>query len=294
MVTTDDYNAFKKILTTDPGTLPKGTRRQQSWLQSVGLGTSLLEGDQLITCPNCRGSGIREIHTELVALIPYNDERLKPRWTKVKILLALLICGIIIGALTYIFFPGHVAVTSTNAEIVNATIVEIDWINPANNSGKSQIFWKVDITVENQNRVLTINIDKLDVYLRIDAWDRSMVGNETYSNFTVGANSKLSRSYYLQTPDHHKGPKGTANYSDAVLNCRCCNQYHTWGDLFVLTSATLRYTLKIAGFDYFSSFISSEEKAYSSNCNYFDNIGKLNISCESFNTCFVHGDLDYM
>ena len=85
-----------------------------------------------------------------------------------KILLALLICGIIIGALTYIFFPGHVAVTSTNAEIVNATIVEIDWINPANNSGKSQIFWKVDITVENQNRVLTINIDKLDVYLRID------------------------------------------------------------------------------------------------------------------------------
>ena len=109
-----------------------------------------------------------------VALIPYNDERLRPRYTKCKILLALIVCAVIIGVSVYIFLPGKVIVKTTNITIVNASIA-----SPRNymtmfdlyggrtdENDRSNMTWKVDVTVENRNRYLSITVNELKVDLK--------------------------------------------------------------------------------------------------------------------------------
>ena len=115
-----------------------------------------------------------------VALIPYNDERLKPRRTKMKILCALLICGFVLGLLTYMFLPGDVVVVPIDARIVNASIAQTNWVLENKHWGTSQIYWKVNITVQNHNRVLTITVDMLNVLLKIDVSEQRDVDDVFY------------------------------------------------------------------------------------------------------------------
>lgn len=104
-----------------------------------------------------------------MALIPYTDERLQPRYTKCKIMFALLVCAVIIGIATYIFLPGKVMVKATNMTIVNASIVD----GGAGIGNFSKVTWRIGIEVENKNRFLPITVSQLNISLK--AWDVSFL-----------------------------------------------------------------------------------------------------------------------
>nr|CAB3267027.1 transmembrane protein 106B [Phallusia mammillata] len=74
------------------------------------------------TCPTCNGTGriAKEQEDELVALIPYNDRRLKPSRTKFYVLLAVVICLLLCGLVLFFLLPR--AVTITEGQIVNYNV----------------------------------------------------------------------------------------------------------------------------------------------------------------------------
>ncbi|KAF6299960.1 transmembrane protein 106A [Rhinolophus ferrumequinum] len=65
-----------------------------------------------VTCPTCQGSREipRELEKQLVALIPYGDQRLKPRHTKLSVFLAVLICLLTSSLSIFFLFPRSIAV----------------------------------------------------------------------------------------------------------------------------------------------------------------------------------------
>nr|XP_005291963.1 transmembrane protein 106C [Chrysemys picta bellii]XP_005291964.1 transmembrane protein 106C [Chrysemys picta bellii]XP_023962107.1 transmembrane protein 106C [Chrysemys picta bellii]XP_023962108.1 transmembrane protein 106C [Chrysemys picta bellii] len=69
-------------------------------------------GRDSITCPTCQGTGCipTEQVNELVALIPYSDQRLRPQRTKLYVLLSVLLCLLISGLVIFFLFPHSVLV----------------------------------------------------------------------------------------------------------------------------------------------------------------------------------------
>ncbi|XP_053120896.1 transmembrane protein 106A [Hemicordylus capensis] len=65
-----------------------------------------------VTCPTCQGTGRipREQEQQLVALIPYGDQRLKPRRTKLYVSLTVAICLLVTCLMMYFLFPRSIAV----------------------------------------------------------------------------------------------------------------------------------------------------------------------------------------
>ncbi|XP_014689293.1 transmembrane protein 106A isoform X1 [Equus asinus] len=82
-------------------------------------------GASFVTCPTCRGSGEipRELEKQLVALIPYGDQRLKPRHTKRSVFLAVLICLVTSSLMVFFLFPRSIAVQPAG---VNSSTVAFD------------------------------------------------------------------------------------------------------------------------------------------------------------------------
>lgn len=93
-----------------------------------------------VNCPTCQGTGRvpRTQQQELVALIPYDDDRLKPKrtalWVSLGVFTAIFLCAIVAGLLTFILVPRNVVVefvpiirnnvsfTDANETIMNLTI----------------------------------------------------------------------------------------------------------------------------------------------------------------------------
>uniref|UniRef100_A0A8C7B473 Transmembrane protein 106A n=1 Tax=Neovison vison TaxID=452646 RepID=A0A8C7B473_NEOVI len=78
-----------------------------------------------VTCPTCQGSGEipKELEKQLVALIPYGDQRLKPRRTKLFVFLAVLICLVISSLIVFFLFPRSIAVQPAG---LNSSTVAFD------------------------------------------------------------------------------------------------------------------------------------------------------------------------
>ncbi|KAK1786448.1 hypothetical protein P4O66_018136 [Electrophorus voltai] len=64
-------------------------------------------GRDSVTCPSCQGTGRipREQENQLVALIPYSDQRLRPRRTKLYVLLSVLLCILLFVLAGFFLFP---------------------------------------------------------------------------------------------------------------------------------------------------------------------------------------------
>lgn len=85
-------------------------------------------GANFVTCPTCQGTGKipRELEKQLVALIPYGDQRLKPRHTKLFMFLAVLVCLVTTFLLSFFMFPRSMDVPSLH---LNSSIVVSDDTN---------------------------------------------------------------------------------------------------------------------------------------------------------------------
>ncbi|XP_073418728.1 transmembrane protein 106A isoform X2 [Dendrobates tinctorius] len=84
-----------------------------------------IEESATVTCPTCRGTGRipRGQEKELVALIPYSDQRLKPRRTKLYVALAVSCCILVFFLVVFFLYPRSVTLYHAG---VNSSVVTYD------------------------------------------------------------------------------------------------------------------------------------------------------------------------
>ncbi|KAL6083332.1 hypothetical protein STEG23_033027 [Scotinomys teguina] len=65
-----------------------------------------------VICPTCLGNGEipQELEKQLIALIPYGDQRLKPRHTKLSVCLAVIICLLTFSLTIFFLYPRSIVV----------------------------------------------------------------------------------------------------------------------------------------------------------------------------------------
>lgn len=87
-----------------------------------------------VPCPTCRGAGSipKEQENQLVALIPVQDDRLKPRRTCLYVSLAITVCLLTAGLLIFFMFPRDVKI-SNNVTLLLPRNLTIDLKNEAVN-----------------------------------------------------------------------------------------------------------------------------------------------------------------
>ncbi|NWW48945.1 T106A protein, partial [Pedionomus torquatus] len=118
-----------------------------------------------VRCPTCRGTGRvpGEQEKQLVALIPYGDQRLKPRRTKLYVCLAVTICLLTTSLGIFFLFPRSIAVlpVGINASSVgfnaNATTVYLNVtnvLNITNNNFYPVTAVQLDVEVLHQSLVV--------------------------------------------------------------------------------------------------------------------------------------------
>ncbi|KAM3823152.1 transmembrane protein 106A-like isoform 1-T3 [Vipera latastei] len=109
-----------------------------------------------VTCPTCQGTGRipREQEQQLVALIPYGDQRLKPRRTKLYVFLTVAICLLTTCVMMYFLFPRSVAVLPSG---LNASTISFD------NSTSSIILNMTNILNVTNNNFYPVYVAQLDI-----------------------------------------------------------------------------------------------------------------------------------
>ncbi|KAM9716322.1 transmembrane protein 106A [Menidia menidia] len=112
---------------------PDGTEKIKSLRHFPPYGS--INGD---TCPTCRGTGRipRGQEAQLVAVIPCNDVRLKPRRTKLYVFVSMAMCLLVCCLILFFFFPRSVRLTPVSVQSVTVYFtndtVEMDVVNLIN------------------------------------------------------------------------------------------------------------------------------------------------------------------
>lgn len=90
-----------------------------------GVPYEKVAGTGFVTCPTCQGNGeIRqELEKQLVALIPYGDQRLKPKHTKLSVCLAVSICLLAFSLTIFFLYPRSIVVQPVG---LNSSTVAFD------------------------------------------------------------------------------------------------------------------------------------------------------------------------
>ncbi|XP_034551837.1 transmembrane protein 106C [Notolabrus celidotus] len=84
-------------------------------------------GRDSITCPTCQGTGrISYQVNELVALIPYSDQRLQPQRTKLYVVLSIVLCLLASSLGAFFLFPRSVVVVDDG---IHSVTVQFDTSN---------------------------------------------------------------------------------------------------------------------------------------------------------------------
>ncbi|XP_061123346.1 transmembrane protein 106B-like [Syngnathus typhle] len=77
-------------------------------------------GRDSVTCPTCQGTGRipRGQENQLVALIPYSDQRLRPRRTKLYVTASVVVCLLLSSLAVFFLFPRSVDVAYVGVKSV--------------------------------------------------------------------------------------------------------------------------------------------------------------------------------
>ncbi|XP_073438212.1 transmembrane protein 106B [Dendrobates tinctorius] len=83
-------------------------------------------GKDSVTCATCQGTGRipRGRENQLVALIPYSDQRLRPRRTKLYVTVSVIVCLLLSGLAVFFLFPRSVDVQYVGVKAVYVTYDE--------------------------------------------------------------------------------------------------------------------------------------------------------------------------
>uniref|UniRef100_UPI00358EDC74 transmembrane protein 106B-like n=1 Tax=Myxine glutinosa TaxID=7769 RepID=UPI00358EDC74 len=131
-------------------------------------------GRDSVTCPTCQGTGRipREQENQLVALIPYSDQRLKPRRTKLYMAISVIICLLISSLIIFFLFPRSVDV------VTNGIKSDIVWMDNIQKILHINITSSLNITNNNYFPVSVMNVTSHVQYLK------TVIGTAQVNNVT--------------------------------------------------------------------------------------------------------------
>jgi hypothetical protein len=106
---------------------------QQSGLQDVSVNETIEPKRVTNTkCPTCNGTGkVNKNENKLVALIPVDDSRLKPKRIWLWIILTIILCGSLATLLTFLLVPRAITVSN---DIVNVKPYNITYLTGQNST----------------------------------------------------------------------------------------------------------------------------------------------------------------
>uniref|UniRef100_A0A915PWW9 Exocyst complex component 8 n=1 Tax=Setaria digitata TaxID=48799 RepID=A0A915PWW9_9BILA len=177
---------------------------------SIGY-TELMEGS--VPCPSCKGSGRipKELEETLVALIPVNDDRLKPKRTWLYVLCVVLGCLLLAGVVIFLLVPRAIYLSSLRPPVEIITVFD---------HTKSYISFHFmnEFNISNANyysvKVLNSSATVLSKFL---PWSTDVIG--------IGGNTtavligpRTSREYTLQFNNTVTLKDGVAEYCQAPFS----------------------------------------------------------------------------
>lgn len=152
---------------------------------------NLLTDRDTVPCPTCRGAGtIHADDSSLVALIPVKDERLKPKRTKLKIAIAIILTLLICGVTLYFLFPRSPTIRLVSITQYNASIPD---------TGDAYILFKNHYAVKNENFV---SVDLTSISLTVTHQKVQVAGPDPFYKFrtkTVDLRSSTNFDVYINT-----------------------------------------------------------------------------------------------
>ncbi|XP_022079954.1 transmembrane protein 106B-like [Acanthaster planci] len=123
----DRNNTANKLLEEKTNPLEQKTNPLSPTGSGRGIGSSTYSYEELssgLMCPTCQGTGKipRGQEDDLVALIPYNDKRLKPRRTWLYVSLSILFCVVLAGILCAFLIPRSIEVVHDNVTTLHVDL----------------------------------------------------------------------------------------------------------------------------------------------------------------------------
>uniref|UniRef100_A0A0M3HWQ1 LEA_2 domain-containing protein n=2 Tax=Ascaris TaxID=6251 RepID=A0A0M3HWQ1_ASCLU len=173
--------------------------------------TELMGGS--VPCPSCKGSGRipKEMEETLVALIPVNDDRLKPKRTWAYVLCGILVCILLAGGAIFLMVPRAVDLSSVRPpiEIINVFDHDADHIS---------FYFLNAINISNANyySVRVVN-SSATIISKFQPWSSDVVGEGGNASSTmVGPRSRNKHLLEFNNTVTLKG--GVAEYCQAPFS----------------------------------------------------------------------------
>lgn len=182
---------------TEEPDLTKGMERTRTLKQFPPYGS--MNGNSTgETCPTCRGTGRipRGHEDQLVAVIPCNDVRLRPRRTKLYVCISMAVCLLLCCLILFFLFPR--SVTLTPVSVLSVTV----YFTP--NTVDMEVTNLINISNENFVPVQVVDFTIQGLV------SQSVVGKTKISNMTA-LQARSQNSYTIQT-DLSLTDKGLDDY----------------------------------------------------------------------------------
>ncbi|KAF6302165.1 transmembrane protein 106B [Rhinolophus ferrumequinum] len=131
-------------------------------------------GRDSVTCPTCQGTGRipRGQENQLVALIPYSDQRLRPRRTKLYVMASVFVCLLISGLAVFFLFPRSIDVKYIG---VKSAYVSYDF-------QKRTIYLNITNTLNiTNNNYYSVEVENITAQVQ---FSKTVIGKSRLNNIT--------------------------------------------------------------------------------------------------------------
>ncbi|KAG2464791.1 transmembrane protein 106Ba [Polypterus senegalus] len=131
-------------------------------------------GRDSVTCPTCQGTGRipRGQENQLVALIPYSDQRLRPRRTKLYVTASVIVCLLLSGLAVFFLFPRSIDVSYVG---VKSVYVNYD-------KDKRIVYLNITNTLNiTNNNYYSVEVANISAQVQ---FSKTVIGKARLSNFT--------------------------------------------------------------------------------------------------------------
>lgn len=132
-------------------------------------------GRDSVTCPTCQGTGRipRGQENQLVALIPYSDQRLRPRRTKLYVMASVFVCLLLSGLAVFFLFPRSIDVKYIG---VKSAYVSYD-------VQKRTIYLNITNTLNiTNNNYYSVEVENITAQVQ---FSKTVIGKARLNNITI-------------------------------------------------------------------------------------------------------------
>ncbi|MBN3271042.1 T106B protein, partial [Polyodon spathula] len=147
-------------------------------------------GRDSVTCPTCQGTGRipRSQENQLVALIPYSDQRLRPRRTKLYVTVSVMVCLLLSGLALFFLFPRSIDVSYVG---VKSAYVSYD-------QDRSIVYLNITSTLNiTNNNYYSVEVANISAQVQ---FSKTVIGKSRLSNATsIGPLDMTQIDYMVPT-----------------------------------------------------------------------------------------------